>query len=292
MGSSAASLRAARAPRDRLFVMLFLAAALHGLLILGVTFDSPLAGGRGAPGLRVLLVSNRLPSAPRNDKAAYLAQRTQLGSGNTQKAVAPRMHPQLPGAPRGTSGTTPAPAPGGAHESRSAEPVLTTRGWSWDTQVTYLPAEAGTRGGELAGTPGAAAPGWNGRGPLQLNGPRRALWVSPDTRSTIVAPYLVAWRHKVERIGTLNFPLAARDASPHANPVIEVAIDADGTLARALIRRSSGDPALDQAALAILKLASPFDPFPAALARRYSVLRFTYEWQFVGGRVHGSVTMP
>ena len=35
----------------------------------------------------------------------------------------------------------------------------------------------------------------------------------------------------------------------------------------------------------ILRLASPFDPFPPELARDYRVLRFAYEWQFVGGRL-------
>ena len=293
MSPSTAALRAERAPRDRLFVMLFLAAALHGLLILGVTFNSPLAGGHGAPGLKVLLVSTQLPSAPRNDSAAYLAQRTQLGSGNTRKAVTPRLHTARPGAPRGTTGAAAAPPPGGAPAPHTAEPVLTTRGWSWRTEVAYLPAETQASEAGLGAMAAGAAPGGGGSsGPPRLNGPKRALWVSPDTRSTIVAPYLVAWRRKVERIGTLNFPIAARDAGPHAAPVIEVAIAADGTLARAVIRRSGGDPALDQAALAILRLASPFDPFPPALAHRYSVLRFTYEWQFVGGRVQGAVTMP
>ena len=86
-------------------------------------------------------------------------------------------------------------------------------------------------------------------------------------------------------------PAAARYAGKNASPVIEVAIGANGQLLRAVIRRSSGDPELDQAALAILKLASPFDPFPPELARRYRVLRFVYEWQFVGGRVAaGTVT--
>jgi periplasmic protein TonB len=67
--------------------------------------------------------------------------------------------------------------------------------------------------------------------------------------------------------------------------VLEVAIDASGKLEKAVIRTSSGFPELDQAALSILKLASPFDPFPPELAKEYRVLRFAYEWQFVGGRV-------
>ena len=75
---------------------------------------------------------------------------------------------------------------------------------------------------------------------------------------------------------------------------MEVGIGGNGTLDKAVIRRSSGYPELDQAALAILKLASPFDPFPPELAAQYHVLRFAYEWQFVRRpRASGAVsTVP
>jgi protein TonB len=121
---------------------------------------------------------------------------------------------------------------------------------------------------------------------VQLRGVKRGeLWITPDTRESIVAPYLDSWRQRVERIGTLNYPTAAQRAGVQASPVLEVAIDADGRLSKAEILTSSGFPDLDAAALAILKLASPFDPFPPDLAARYQTLRFAYEWQFTGGRV-------
>ena len=41
----------------------------------------------------------------------------------------------------------------------------------------------------------------------KIRGPKRdELWVTPDTREALVAPYLVAWRTKIERLGTMNFP--------------------------------------------------------------------------------------
>jgi protein TonB len=123
-------------------------------------------------------------------------------------------------------------------------------------------------------------------GPEQLRGPERdELWITADSREATLAPYLDAWRRKVERVGTLNYPTAARRGRVQASPVLEVAINSDGKLDTAVIRRSSGYPDLDQAALEILKLASPFDPFPTDLARETRRLRFSYEWQFVGGRL-------
>ena len=132
------------------------------------------------------------------------------------------------------------------------------------------------------------------QGPAQLRGPQRdELWITPDTRAATLAPYLDGWRRKVERIGTLNYPTVARVAGAARSPVVEVGIASDGKLDRVLIRRSSGNPELDQAALEILKLASPFDPFPPDLAAKYRVLRFAYEWQFSGGQTQrGTVSVP
>jgi protein TonB len=121
-----------------------------------------------------------------------------------------------------------------------------------------------------------------------LKGPQRdELYVTPDTETSTVAPYLDRWRGKVERIGTLNFPNVARTTGATTSPLLEVALSADGSILSVVVRRSSGDASLDQAALQTLKLASPFDPFPPELAGSYRVLHFEYEWQFSGGRFTG-----
>ena len=286
MASRALRLREGKAPvRDRLFVMLFLAALAHGLVILGLTFNSSLGDKGGAPGLEVLLVSDEVPEADRNDSATYLAQRTQLGSGNTQEAVAPRNRassvpiPQQDGVTDGN-----ALAPKGDVAGLDEERVLTTTGWS--SHVQYLADEGSTGHSndrpllldqEVSPQPGPE----DDQGPAELRGPKRdELWTTPDTKAAELAPYLDSWRHKVEHIGTIHFPAAARSAGPKSNPVIEVGILADGSLDKAEIRRSSGSDELDNAALQTLKLAAPFDPFPPDLARQHRVLRFVYEWQW------------
>jgi len=295
MASRALRLREGRAPvRDRLFVMLFLAALAHGLIILGVTFNSALGDKGGAPGLEVLLVSDEVPEADRNDSATYLAQRTQLGSGNTREAVAPRNRASSIPIPRqeGTAdGNSLAPKGGdvtGAQEDR----VLTTT--AWKARVQYL-ADEGSSGDSknrplLRDQQTSEQPGpEDDQGPAELRGPKRdELWTTPDTKAATLAPYLDAWRHKVERIGTINFPSAARMlAQKKTNPVIEVGIASDGSLVTNIIRRTSGSTELDNAALQTLKLAAPFDPFPPELAREHHVLRFVYEWQWTRG---GSLT--
>jgi protein TonB len=124
---------------------------------------------------------------------------------------------------------------------------------------------------------------------LELKGDRRReLLVTPSTRASDVAGYLDSWKRRIEQVGTLNFPNEARRRSMSGNPVIEVVLAANGGLVSVRVRRSSGHPELDNAAIAILKLATPFEAFPAELAARHDLLRFAYEWQFVGGRLAGS----
>ncbi|MBS0393997.1 MAG: TonB family protein, partial [Proteobacteria bacterium] len=130
---------------------------------------------------------------------------------------------------------------------------------------------------------------------LRLRGrTERELLVTANTRESSVAVYLHGWRRKIERVGTANYPLeAVRRSAVSGSPVLEVQILADGRLGGAWVKRSSGDPELDQASVAILKLAAPFEPFPRALAARHDALRLVYEWQFVGSQVRdSSVRMP
>ena len=291
MALRALILREGTAPvRDRLLTTLFLAGLLHGLIILGLTFNASTGAQGSAPGLAVLLVSDELPEADRNDAATYLAQRTQLGSGNTRDPVPPRNRASSPAVPHhegvpGGDSLVPAGTMAGSEDER----VLTTS--AWNVQVRYL-GDAGAAGRAenrplLLNPQTTAPPGpEEDQGPLTLRGPKRdELWVTPDTRAATLAPYLDGWRRKVERVGTINYPRVARHLGVKASPVVEVGIAANGVLEKVVIRRTSGYPELDQAALAILKLASPFDPFPSELAHEYRVLRFAYEWQFVDGRV-------
>jgi periplasmic protein TonB len=282
--------------RDRLLMTLFIAVLIHGMIILGLTFAGGGSREPGSRGLDVLLVSDELPTADRNDTAAYLAQRTQLGSGNTSAPTAAHNQasdvspPPHAGEAAGSSLDSSAPA-----AARADDPVLTTVAARTDVRYFASQGDTGTtRERPLASdTAARPRPADSETGTVQLRGLKRdELWITPDTRESILAPYLDSWRRRVERIGTVNYPSAALHAGIKASPVLEVAIDADGRLAKVDILTSSGYPDLDAAALAILKLASPFDPFPPDLAARYRRLRFAYEWQFTGGRLTAGSVAP
>jgi periplasmic protein TonB len=275
-----------KATRDRLTTMLVLAAMVHGMLILGVTFTSPgAADGPVDHGMEVLLVSDELPEARKNPTATYLSQRTQTGSGNTQKRLAARLPAQARAESAPAQPAQPAP-----RDAAAAEHMLSANAASGGTPIQILPLSP-----QLAGEEGEPGPAQRaGEKELVLRGlSRDELYLAADTRASRLAPYLDAWRRRVERVGTLNYPSAAQRQGLKGNPVIEVALQRDGRLRSARIQRSSGRAEIDAAALDILRLSSPFDPFPPELSRDYSSLRFAYEWRFEGDAGgSAAVTVP
>jgi protein TonB len=110
----------------------------------------------------------------------------------------------------------------------------------------------------------------------------RELVISASTRESRIASYLDSWKRKVERVGTLHYPHDLRQQNLKGYPTLEVAIAADGSLEEVIVLASSGHRKLDRAAVEILYLAAPFEPFPEFLTNEYEVLRFAYEWQFTG----------
>lgn len=275
--------------RDRLTTTLFLVGLLHGIVLLGVTFSAGSTNPDGIPTLEVLLVSNDLPESEQNPDADYLAQRSQVGSGNTlervrasspQSALVPIDNPGIPQGQALTSRMSGQEQ--GAMELLSSTSSTTYAARPADvTEQTTGPQQTALlmRAGPVSPLPSSAE-----SDQMVLRGDKlRELRVTPNTRESGVAIYLDSWKRKVERIGTMNFPSQARQQGLSGSPVLEVAIRSNGVLEDILVRRTSGFKELDQAALAILKLSTPFDPFPEDLARRHDVLRFAYEWQFLGG---------
>ena len=66
------------------------------------------------------------------------------------------------------------------------------------------------------------------------------LSLAADPRAARLAPDLDAWRRRVERVGTVNYPSAAQRQGLKGNPVVEVILQRDGRLKSARHQRSSG----------------------------------------------------
>ena len=96
------------------------------------------------------------------------------------------------------------------------------------------------------------------------------------------AQYTEDWRLKIERVGTLNYPEAAR-GKLYGNLMLSVRIKSNGELDRVEITRSSGHKVLDDAAKRIVQMASPFAAYPANIRHDTDIIDITRVWSFTKG---------
>jgi len=109
--------------------------------------------------------------------------------------------------------------------------------------------------------------------------PRRR-FIGARTQEYRFAQYVEDWRIKVERIGNLNYPEAARQKKVFGSLQLTVSIRADGSVDNVEVSRSSGKSILDAAAVRIVKLAAPYSPLPPDIRRDTDILSITRTWMF------------
>jgi protein TonB len=97
------------------------------------------------------------------------------------------------------------------------------------------------------------------------------------------ARYVEDWRLKVERVGNLNYPEAAREQKLYGGLLLTVSIRADGSIESVEVNRSSGHRVLDAAAVKIVDMAAPYAPFPPDIRRDTDILHITRTWTFTKG---------
>jgi len=271
---------------DRLPAMLFLAALVHGILIIGVTFNAQLTNPfADAISLEVTIVADPDQQIDRPDEAAYLAQASQQGGGNTTDQVRPAapLQSAMPVDNQGREDGT-AIDDATAHE-RSADDVLTSRDES-DRQAVIDPRSEPQPEDSIAVAMEAGRdvtlplPQEEQATLLIHDDEPRQLIISADTRESVVAAYLDNWKRRIEAVGDAYLPELGDLKGITGSPTLMVSIAASGDLEEAVIRKSSGSPVLDLAALDILQRASPFNPFPAEIAAEYDTVRFEYKWLF------------
>ncbi|MCH8158296.1 MAG: TonB family protein [Proteobacteria bacterium] len=271
---------------DRLPAMLFLAALVHGVLIIGVTFNVELADRfANVIALEVTIVANPDQQIDRPDDAEYLAQASQEGGGNTTEQVrasAPLQSAMTVDNDGMEDGTALVDAD--THQ-QSADEVLASQDAS-DRQVEIEPRTDPQTENSIAIVMEA---GNEATLPLPQEDPAsmlihadepRQLIISADTRESVIATYLDNWKRRIEAVGASYLPQLGDLDNITGSPTLMVRIDVTGELLEAVIRKSSGSTILDLAALDILRRASPFNPFPPEISAEYDTVRFEYKWLF------------
>lgn len=265
-----------------LLPFVLVALALHAALILGLKFKTVLPDPVEQKRLEITLVRAPVPEPPR--QAEYLAAENQLGTESKPrsepmaKSAVPESKPPV-GATRGTAKgkeamvTKPMRSLSAPRSERAQETPPSPMAEAAPAQIT---AESLNR--QIAEFGEAYL--WAQHGMSNL----RMVYInSVNAYKYKAAAYEKAWQEKVERIGNLNYPEQARRKNLTGSLVLSVGIRADGTVYKVQVRRSSGQPELDEAAKHIVHLAAPFAPFPVELREQADVLVITRTWKFFNG---------
>jgi len=275
-------------PADRLGFTLFLAAIIHLVLLLGVgfTFGNPEQISRS---LEITLASFKSDKAP--EKADYLAQENQQGSGTLEHKAAPKTTEQALFQDQEVRRVTPPSAPPPASEEVVQKTSVATRAPQAEkTPVKQKPKPQQKPAQQVTGFDSAQLSNAIASLEAELSQdvqrsakrPHTQRLNAASTRRDKGAWYKDEWRKKVERVGNLNYPAEARHKRIYGSLRLLVSINRDGTLYEVQVLESSGQPILDQAALRIVRLAAPYSPFSGDL-NEFDRLEIIRTWRFDRG---------
>lgn len=108
----------------------------------------------------------------------------------------------------------------------------------------------------------------------------RSITLTASTQKAVEAGYLAKWVSKIEHIGNLNYPAEAEVKKINGRLRLNVRINALGEVLDSTVTKSSGEVLLDEAARRIVRLAQPFEPFPAELKKNADQIVIVRTWDF------------
>lgn len=280
-------------PGDRLSFAVFLVAAVHATLILGVTFAADKSLPDHLKSLEVTLARHWQEDKP--DEADFLAQANQRGSGELKerRETTTTETSEFDDNSIRKVSVQPATVPPPQDQPKSQFQAVTTAMTSEqklneETPVPETPKELvpelQNRYVELSRQIATLQARLAAERQLYAKRPRIRRLTSVSARRTVDAYYLQSWRRKVETLGNLNYPQEARRRQLYGSLRLLVAIMPDGSLKEVKVLDSSGHPILDDAAVRIVRLAAPFTPFPDEMRREVDVLEIIRTWQFRNNR--------
>lgn len=276
-------------PADRLGFTLFLAAALHAALILGLGFSLS-EPKQTSKSLDITLSTFKSEEKPK--EADFLAQDNQQGSGTLEHKASPKTNEQAPFQDTQVRKVNPASAPPPNRSNESPKAAVSTR--APQPEKTLVKSEktkpqpqtppapvydSSQLSSEIASLEAELAQ----QVEQYAKRPRVSRQNSAATMRDISAWYRDEWRKKVERIGNLNYPDEARRQRIYGSLRLLVVVDRNGAVQELRVLESSGQAVLDEAAMRIVRLAAPFAPFTGELAKTFDQVEIIRTWRFERG---------
>ena len=281
--------------RERFRFMIFLSACAHALLVLGVGFTY-LTDANNEATIEVTLAQYRSQIQP--DDADFIAQENQTGSGSQDEATVPSspflsdlndadINEVRPAPEAQVLNETPEQPNLTALTSINAEQVIAQqRNVPEQEEKQALSEQSSSEEISLA------IASLQAQLDLQQQAfarqPRKYTLSSASARKSHEASYLDSWRRRVEAVGNINYPIKARQQQVYGNVRMLISLNASGQISEIRIIQSSGESLLDQAAVDIVNLAAPFEPFPEELKAEADILEIVRTFRFHEGNTLSS----
>ncbi|MFK7863548.1 MAG: energy transducer TonB [Pseudohongiellaceae bacterium] len=276
--------------KERFGFTIFLSACVHGILILGVGFTY-LDELNSEPALEITLAQYRSDIAP--ETADFLAQENQVGSGSVEESLAPSSPfesdfnadtiQEVVPVPKTTTTSNPINIQDAAVVASVQSPEKI------DQQLQDIPPEEDLPLSDEASEEDLSVAIASLQAQLDrqrqeyARRPRKYTISSASTKKSQDALYLDTWRRRIEAVGNINYPDQARRDRLYGSLRLLVAILPDGQVDDIQILQSSGHNILDQAAINIVEMASPFAPFPEEMLADVDILEIIRTWRFHEG---------
>ncbi|MGF2734430.1 TonB family protein [Marinobacter sp. DUT-1] len=270
---------------DRFSFTLFMALAVHAIIVLGITF-APEPPRSSAQTMEITLSQFEDEKAP--EKADFLAQTSQQGSGTEDE-------PREMTTPQPAEVSQPEPAQVQPEPPSRPEPVKQQE----QTVVqTTAPSSRKVTDPEEKAEPepqpvrkkkslmersleiASLEARFDAQQQAYARKPRVMRVTSASTLKSTNAWYVQNWISKVTRVGNINYPTEARRAGIYGTLRMLVSLKKDGTIKEVAILQSSGSRVLDDAAIRIVRMASPFAPFPEDMREEVDELEIIRTWSF------------
>jgi len=275
---------------ERFGFTVFLSICVHAIIILGVGF-SYLEELNSQTTLEVTMAQYRSELAP--EDADFLAQENQTGSGALDEAAAPSTPFESDFNDDTIQEVLPIPqAPDIVNETELQDIAVISTSDNEDIISQQLeelepekqqPLTDKAARDELSLTIASLQAQLDLRRQAYARRPRRYTISSASTQKSHDALYLDTWRRRIEAVGNINYPSEARRQQIYGSLRMLVALLPTGEVDEIQILQSSGYGILDQAAIEIVKLAAPFQPFPEAMRTEADILEIIRTWRFHEG---------
>lgn len=272
---------------DRFSFTLFMALAVHAIVVLGISF-APESPRSSAQTMEITLSQFDDDVAP--EKADFLAQTNQKGSGTTEEArelTSPRpaevSQPEVAQIqPEPKSQTEPRPQKQRQvvqTQSRSERKVNEPEE-RVDPVEEPLPVRKKKSLMERSLEIASLEARFDAQQQAYARKPRVMRVTAASTLKSSNAWYVQNWVSRVTRVGNINYPTEARRAGIYGTLRMLVSLKKDGTIKEVAILQSSGSTVLDDAAIQIVRMASPFAPFPEEMRENVDELEIIRTWSF------------